>query len=192
MLRRVFLGQMILKPGRKILQIGFFSLKRPPSKTAAIKGIVDKYNTSARYVRLRQSQLQPSYVRDQGNFEYLKTNVADTESALSSSKSDSSKILELEDSSREMVVQEQNKFSEEVVRISESDNFGDLLPFNLRNQFEDQIGINLSSVRIHTDPESAQFVKEKNADAITIGNHIYSDPEKINFESPKGKAPSRS
>ena len=58
----------------------------------------------------------------------------------------------------------------------------------LRYKLEPLLQFNLSQVRIHTNLEHTEQVKKNNADAITIGNHIYFGPAKYNPVSRKGKA----
>jgi len=58
----------------------------------------------------------------------------------------------------------------------------------LRHRMESMLRFNFSSVRTHTDKNSAEQVKNSRADAITVGDHIYFAPGKYNPENRKGQA----
>lgn len=65
---------------------------------------------------------------------------------------------------------------------------GQPVPFSLKNRHERQLGMDLSAVRLHTDPKSAQFVRQLQAHAVTIQHHIFAAPEELNLEKASGRA----
>ena len=63
-------------------------------------------------------------------------------------------------------------FSDEVITSEEHDN-GIRLYASLKNQFEILFGANFSGVVIHTGRYANELTRATNADAVTIGSHIY-------------------
>jgi hypothetical protein len=64
---------------------------------------------------------------------------------------------------------------------------GQPLPVNLRRKFEGVLGSDLSSVRVHTGPESADANRSISARAYTIGNDIHFNEGEYNPESSDGQ-----
>lgn len=64
---------------------------------------------------------------------------------------------------------------------------GKPIPQPLKHSLETEFGVNFSNVRIHTGKNAAQITKTLNAEAYTIGNHIFFDPGKFQPHSADGK-----
>lgn len=59
------------------------------------------------------------------------------------------------------------------IRLNRSRGGGQPLPEANRNFMERRFGIDFSGVRVHTDSDTAQMSRELNAEAFTLGKHIY-------------------
>ncbi|MFO8009690.1 MAG: DUF4157 domain-containing protein [Dehalococcoidia bacterium] len=58
-------------------------------------------------------------------------------------------------------------------RIDSARGSGQVMPENVRDTVESQMGYDLSGVRLHTDSESSQISEQLNARAFTTGNDIF-------------------
>ena len=65
---------------------------------------------------------------------------------------------------------------------------GQRLPADLRERFEDSLGVSLADVRIHTDAEASQRTDTMNARAITVGSDIRFGAGEYQPRSPRGRA----
>lgn len=61
-------------------------------------------------------------------------------------------------------------------QLSLSNSGGNPLPSEVRSFMEPRFGVDLSSVRVHTDSAAGQMNQQLNAKAFTYGNHIYFGP----------------
>lgn len=64
---------------------------------------------------------------------------------------------------------------------------GSPLPQNIKSEFEQSLGSDLSNVRIHTNAASNQLNRSIQAQAFTHGNHIHFDAGEYNPATSKGK-----
>lgn len=64
---------------------------------------------------------------------------------------------------------------------------GDPIPQPLRHSLETEFGTDFSDVRIHTGQNAAQLTKMLNAEAYTIGQHIFLDPGKFQPNTNTGR-----
>lgn len=64
---------------------------------------------------------------------------------------------------------------------------GSPLPAHVRTEMEHAFGVDLSAVRIHTNPGAAQVSRSLNAEAFTYGNDIFFDQGKYDPDSLPGK-----
>lgn len=64
---------------------------------------------------------------------------------------------------------------------------GQPLPSNLHRKFEQALGVDLSAVRVHTDPQSIEANKAISARAYTIGSDIHFNEGQYNPESIDGQ-----
>jgi hypothetical protein len=93
-------------------------------------------------------------------------------------------VAETHGKSGSMVGLPQNEMVSEVQRRKGS---GSELEGGARQNLEDHFGSDLSSVRVHTDNESASLNRELNAQAFTVGSDIFMAEGKYNPDSSEGQ-----
>jgi hypothetical protein len=76
--------------------------------------------------------------------------------------------------------------AEEAVSAA-SNSIGQALPANLQGKFENALGLDLSGVRVHTGPESAEANNAISARAYTIGNDIHFNAGQYDPDSASGQ-----
>ena len=64
---------------------------------------------------------------------------------------------------------------------------GQPIPQPLKHSLETEFGTDFSDIRIHTGQNAAQLTKMVNAEAFTIGQHIFFDSGKFQPHSNEGK-----
>src|SRR5206468_10898698 len=64
---------------------------------------------------------------------------------------------------------------------------GEALPHDVKGQFGDAYGTDLSGVQVHTDEKSATAAEESKSEAFTYGKDIFFGPGRYNPGSPHGK-----
>jgi hypothetical protein len=76
--------------------------------------------------------------------------------------------------------------AEEAISAASTSN-GQPLPANLHSKFEQALGVDLGSVRIHTDPQSEKANEAINSKAYTIGSDIHFNMGRYNPDSSEGQ-----
>jgi len=72
-------------------------------------------------------------------------------------------------------------------QLKKSKSKGKKIPDAIREEMEQNFGVNFGNVQIHTDNEAIRLTKSVGAQAFTHGNHIYFNAGKFNPASSKGK-----
>ncbi|MCL4486539.1 MAG: DUF4157 domain-containing protein [Chloroflexi bacterium] len=78
--------------------------------------------------------------------------------------------------------------SDMVAEVLQRKGAGNSLPEGTRQTMESHFNANLEAVRVHTDGEAAALSRELNADAFTVGSHIFLAEGTANMSTREGQA----